>query len=114
MKLREFIEKFCYGDTDIKIRGISRNSISMAYMIFQGYEYDIASETGVFNLIEDLKVLGVKVEKDYLFIIIDDREYFFKRHLKVSFFLLYNKYRRTSNGDFENDLSSIRVKYNKQ
>lgn len=72
MKLKEFIENFCYKDTDIKIRGISTNSNSMAYMIFQGYEYDIASETGVFSLIEDLNVLGVRVEKEYLVIIIND------------------------------------------
>ena len=43
MKLKEFIEKFCYRDTDIKIRGISTSSNSIAYMIFQGHEYDIAS-----------------------------------------------------------------------
>lgn len=36
MKLKEFIEKFCYRDTDIKIRGISTNSDSIAYMTFQG------------------------------------------------------------------------------
>lgn len=72
MNLKGFIEKFCYRDTYIKIRGISANSNSMAYMIFQGYEYDIASETEVFSLIEDLNVLGVKVEKDYLVIMIDD------------------------------------------
>ena len=72
MKLKEFIENFCYKDTDIKIRGISTNSNSMSYMIFQGYEYDIASETGVFSLIEDLNVIGVKVDKDYLIIVIND------------------------------------------
>lgn len=72
MKLKEFIEKFCYRDTDIKIRGISTSSNSIAYMIFQGYEYDIASETEVFSLIEDLNVIGVKVEKDYLVIMVDD------------------------------------------
>lgn len=72
MKLKEFIENFCYKDTDIKIRGISTNSNSIAYMIFQGYEYDIASETEVFSIIEDLEVIGVKVEKDYLIIVIND------------------------------------------
>lgn len=72
MKLKEFIENFCYKDTDIKIRGISTNSNSMAYMIFQGYEYDIASETEVFSLIGDLNVIGVKVDKDYLIIVIND------------------------------------------
>lgn len=72
MKLKEFIEKFCYKDTDIKIRGISTNSNSMAYMIFQGYEYDIVSETKVFSLIEDAIILGVKVEKEYLVILIND------------------------------------------
>ena len=72
MKLKEFIENFCYKDTDIKIRGISTNSNSIAYMIFQGYDYDIASETGVFSIIEDLEVIGVKVEKEYLVILIND------------------------------------------
>lgn len=72
MKLKEFIENFCYKDTDIKIRGISNKSNSIAYMIFQGYDYDIASETEVFTLIEDLNVIGVKVEKDYLIIVIND------------------------------------------
>lgn len=72
MKLKEFIEKFCYKDTDIKIRGISNKSNSITYMIFQGYDYDIASETEVFTLIEDLNVIGVKVDKDYLIIVIND------------------------------------------
>lgn len=72
MKLKEFIENFCYKDTDIKIRGISYKSNSITYMVFQGYEYDIASETEVFSLIEDLKVIGVKVDKDYLIIVIND------------------------------------------
>lgn len=72
MKLKEFIENFCYKDTDIKIRGISNKSNSITYMIFQGYDYDIASETEVFTLIEDLNVIGVKVDKDYLIIVIND------------------------------------------
>lgn len=72
MKLKEFIENFCYKDTDIKIRGISTSSNSITYMVFQGYEYDIASETEVFSLIEDLNVIGVKVDKDYLIIVIND------------------------------------------
>lgn len=72
MKLKEFIENFCYKDTDIKIRGISNKSNSITYMIFQGYDYDIASETEVFSLIEDLNIIGVKVEKDYLVIMVDD------------------------------------------
>lgn len=72
MKLKEFIENFCYKDTDIKIRGISNKSNSITYMIFQGYDYDIASETEVFSLIEDLNVIGVKVDKDYLIIVIND------------------------------------------
>lgn len=72
MKLKEFIENFCYKDTDIKIRGISNKSNSITYMIFQGYDYDIVSETNVFSLIEDLNVIGVKVEKDYLVIMVDD------------------------------------------
>lgn len=72
MKLKEFIENFCYKDTDIKIRGISNKSNSITYMIFQGYDYDIACETEVFTLIEDLNVIGVKVDKDYLIIVIND------------------------------------------
>lgn len=72
MKVKEFIENFCYKDTDIKIRGISTNSNSISYMIFQGYEYDIASETKVFSIIEDLEVMGVKVDKDFLIIVIND------------------------------------------
>uniref|UniRef100_A0AAU8L119 Uncharacterized protein n=2 Tax=unclassified Caudoviricetes TaxID=2788787 RepID=A0AAU8L119_9CAUD len=72
MKLKEFIENFCYKDTDIKIRGISTNSNSITYMVFQGYEYAIASETEVFSIIEDLNVIGVKVDKDYLIIVIND------------------------------------------
>lgn len=72
MKLKEFIENFCYKDTDIKIRGISTNSNSITYMVFQGYEYDIASETEVFSLIEGLNVIGVKVDKEYLVIMVDD------------------------------------------
>lgn len=72
MKLKEFIENFCYKDTDIKIRGISNKSNSITYMIFQGYDYDIASETEVFTLIEELNVIGVKVDKDYLIIVIND------------------------------------------
>lgn len=72
MKLKEFIENFCYKDTDIKIRGISNKSNSITYMIFQGYEYDIASETEVFSIIEGLNVIGVKVDKDYLIIVIND------------------------------------------
>lgn len=72
MKLKEFIENFCYKDTDIKIRGISTNSNSITYMVFQGYEYDIASETEVFSLIEGLNVIGVKVEREYLVIMVDD------------------------------------------
>ena len=72
MKLKEFIENFCYKDTDIKIRGISNKSNSITYMIFQGYDYNIASETEVFTLIEDLNVIGVKVDKDYLIIVIND------------------------------------------
>lgn len=72
MKLKEFIENFCYKDTDIKIRGISNKSNSITYMIFQGYDYDIASETEVFSLIEDSIVLGVKVEEEYLVILIND------------------------------------------
>ena len=72
MKLKEFIENFCYKDTDIKIRGISTTSNSITYMVFQGYEYDIASETEVFSLIEGLNVIGVKVEKEYLVIMVDD------------------------------------------
>ena len=72
MKLKEFIENFCYKDTDIKIRGISNKGNSITYMLFQGYDYDIANETEVFTLIEDLKVIGVKVDKDYLIIVIND------------------------------------------
>lgn len=72
MKLKEFIENFCYKDTDIKIHGISTSSNSITYMVFQGYEYDIASETEVFTLIEELNVIGVKVDKDYLIIVIND------------------------------------------
>lgn len=72
MKLKEFIENFCYKDTDIKIRGISTKSNSITYMIFQGYEYDIASETEVFSIIEYLEVIGVKVEREYLVIMVDD------------------------------------------
>lgn len=72
MKLKEFIENFCYKDTDIKIRGISYKSNSITYMVFQGYEYDIASETEVFSLIEGLNVIGVKVEREYLVIMVDD------------------------------------------
>lgn len=73
MKLKEFIEKFCYKDTDVKIHGISTNSNSKGYMIFHGYEYDIASETLIFSIIEDLEVIGLRVDKDYLIIVINDK-----------------------------------------
>lgn len=72
MTLKEFIEKYCYKDVSIKVRGISNNVNSIAFLMFEGYDYDIVSETEIFSLIENMEVYGCKVENDTLVIMIDD------------------------------------------
>lgn len=73
MKLKEFIEKFCEGFTNIKIRRVTKvDNLALPYMVFRANERYMIFETEAFILIEDMEVIRVRVEDNYLVILIKD------------------------------------------
>lgn len=73
MKLKEFLEKFCDGVMNIKIMRItSKGNSGLPFVTLRDCQRHDIIETEMFFVIEDMEVIRVNVEEEYLVISIVD------------------------------------------